>query len=424
MSYLENNQFVTDTKYVNEYNSNKNLDLYYNPVIKYCNTNDNITTEYCKKFYGNQQSNFDSYNQQRFNIALNDKYIELNKKWKASGCFSDLPIPIFNELNGLTSETDRDKRINEYITSMSLNNRNICYTGETIENNKSLNFNSCIYSQNDKFKLCQNSNGDLVLHNLEKKTSKVLNNPRANNNHNKLPRLVVQIDGNVVNYNSDNGAFWSSDTANLPNVKDKNVFLTIRNDGKVVLYNRDGLLVKELDSIEGFENPAVQCCNVYSLMNEPSCSNDYIKSYKVYLNDMNKYCKLNNNIIDKDTCDELFNNEYNLNDFDILITKKKEVCLDPKNMLNSKCIAFNNVNKDHLNKQVDYCKGNPTNVDCRQLYTEYKKINPENEFVKSTDFILLIIGIVLFVLMSGGIYWYFIKRKVNNNNRKNQNNFN
>jgi hypothetical protein len=253
----------------------------------------------------------------------------------------------------------------------------------------------------------------------------VLNEKKSTSIKTHLPKLKVQSDGNVVNYNSNNEGFWATETHTNPDAKDKGIFLTVRNDGKIVLYNRDGKEVKVLDSIEGFENPIVKCCNAYSIMNEPSCSNDYIKSYKLYLKDMNKYCKLNNNIIDKDACDELFNNEYNLNDFDILASKKKEVCLDIKNYLNPKCITFNNKDKIQLNKQVDFCKANPTSPECRQLYTEYKKINPENEFVKSTEFIIIIIGIVLFVLMSGGSYMYFRKRRVNNDrNRKNNRNRN
>ena len=52
MSCIENNKFISDTTCNNEYESNKALDLYYQPIINYCKTNDNISkSKVCKDFY-------------------------------------------------------------------------------------------------------------------------------------------------------------------------------------------------------------------------------------------------------------------------------------------------------------------------------------------------------------------------------------
>ena len=240
-------------------------------------------------------------------------------------------------------------------------------------------------------------------------------------NTNGTPNFTVVIPGlyqlefcATINANSST---WNTGTNNLTESKDKGVFIVMRNDGKVILYNKEGKIVKEISSIEAFNNLEsldnnTECCTANDIINNVNCENQYVKSYKVYLNDMNNYCKLNNNIIDKDLCDELFNNDFNLNDYDTLISKKKEVCLDTNNYLNNKCIQFNNKDTVQLNKQLDYCKENKTDPICRQLYTEYKKINPQNEFVKSIEFILLMIIIAVVVVLGGGGYLMF--RKKNN----------
>lgn len=428
MSCIENNNFVLKQDCINDYNNNKSLDLYIQPAVTFCKTGENINNGFCKGLYDNSTSRIDNYNQQKFNLFLSSDYSVWNKYWKDKGCFSDLPINIYNNLINLTNDNDKKTLLNQYASSLNLSDRNLCYTGETIENGKSLNVNNCIYSQNKKFKLCQLSNGDLVLYNIDKNTNKIINSAKKSSiPSNILPYLLVQSDGNVVNYNKNNQSFWNANTQILPNAKNKKVFIVLRNDGKVILYNQDGVAVKEINNIaENFENEPVNCCNPKELVNNPSCNNDYINSYKVYLTDMNKYCKINNNIIDKDLCDELFNNPYNLNEYDNLVTKKKDVCLNSKNHLNQKCINFNNKYTDQLNKQIDFCKNNPTNPDCRKLYTEYNKINPNNEFIKSTNNILWIILLIFIALFSGvlGFVYYKNNNKNRNNNKNNNNNRN
>lgn len=416
MSCIENNKFISDTTCNNEYKSNKALDLYYQPIINYCKTNDNISkSEVCKDFYDKISDKSDIYYRQKLNSFMNDDYTKWNNKWKSNGCASNLPINLYNQINTLNNDTDKDNRLKSYINNKALDARNTCYTGEAIENDNSLLSNNCIYSEDKNFKLCQEIDGNLKLYNNNKNTNKIINSTNSKNDL-RFSKLSIQPDGNVVNYNLNNEAYWNTGTNNLTESKDKGVFIVMRNDGKVILYNKEGKIVKEISSIEAFNNLEsldnnTECCTANDIINNVNCENQYVKSYKVYLNDMNNYCKLNNNIIDKDLCDELFNNDFNLNDYDTLISKKKEVCLDTKNYLNNKCIQFNNKDTVQLNKQLDYCKENKTDPLCRQLYTEYKKINPQNEFVKSIEFILLIIIIAVLVVLGGGGYLMFRKKK-------------
>jgi len=422
MNCLDNNNFITQDSC--GYTNNSNLDIYYNPIINYCNLNDNITSSVCKDFYSSDNK-IQLYYQQKINSSLNSDYLIWDKKWKELGCFSDLPINIYNKLVILNNDIEKLNLITNLSRSTALSDRNICYTGEAIENSIKFNINTCIYSQNKKFKLCQTSNGDLVLYNIEKNKYKILNsNKIANINSSLLPYLIVQPVGNIVNYNNNNQMFWTSNTSELPNAKDKGIFLVLRNDGKVVIYNKDGKIINELNFIEPFENPEnieMNCHTPMDLINNINCSNEYVESYKVYLKDMNKYCNKKNNIIDSKLCDELFMNEYNLNDYDTLIDKKKDRCLDLNNYLNDKCIYFNNKYPEQLKNQFNYCKYKPNNSTCKELYTKYKEINADNEFVKSTNHMLLIIFIILIsIISSSGIYFILLrkKNKINSNIKK------
>lgn len=450
MSCIDNeNNFISNNNCNNDNKSNKNLDLYYNPIINYCNKNDNISKqEICTDFYSKISDKTDIYYRQKLNSFMNEDYSKWNTKWKTFGCFSNLPISLYNYINKLKTDAEKDNILKEYINKKTLDARNLCYTGEAIENQKELLYGNCIYSEDKKFKLCQENNGDVKLYNNSKNSYKIINNkiqPAINTNtecdswakrgecknnpsymikncatscsNANFYKLMVKKDGNIVNANINEYPFWSTETQTNINAKDKDAFLVMRNDGKLVLYNKDGKIVKEINSIEPFNNKEsldnkTNCCNPVDIMNKEECQSNYVKSYKVYLNDMNKLCKINNNVIDKDICDELFNNEFNLNDHDTLISKKKEVCLDTKNYLNTRCIKFNNKDKTQLKKQLDYCKQNVTDPTCKQLYTEYKKINSENEFVKSTEFILLMVFIAIFVVLTSGGYFMF--RKKNN----------
>jgi hypothetical protein len=248
----------------------------------------------------------------------------------------------------------------------------------------------------------------------------------------RIPGIQTKTSANPINLKGEQNNISNYSQISWP-------FLTLRNDGKIVIYNTsNGALVAQVNYIDPFENKTdnstekaigyivnstdntidnSNCCNKADLINNTKCSNEYINSYKNYLTDMNKYCKINNNIIDKEICDELFNNEYNLNDYDTLIRKKSEICLIPNNYLDSKCIQFNNKRKSQLNKQIDYCNSNPFKSECSQLYSEYKKINPDNIFVKYVTFMLIIILVVLCTMIGGSII-LLKKKKMNLENKK------
>jgi hypothetical protein len=422
MSCLDNNKFISSDSNCNaEYKGNTKLDLYYQPVINYCQTNDNINNDFCTDFYNTINNKYDTTNLQKFNLYLNDNYSKWNLKWKENGCFTDLPIPIYNQLISLSSDADRVNKIIEYRKSNTIGNRNTCYSGESLEVEGKLYYNNCLYSQNKKFKLCQSKNGDLVLYNIPKNTNKIINSIKNGSNF-KLPFLLMQADGNVVNYNIDGGSFWSTGTQANQDANGKNAFIVLRNDGKIILYNQDGKLVQEINSIEAFENDVNKnCCTADEIINNADCNNQYVESYKIYLNDMNNYCKSKNNIIDNDMCDELFNNEFNLNDHDTLADRKKIVCLDPANYLNNKCVQFNVQLPSQLNQQADYCKYSPFDSKCNTLYQQYKQIKPNNNFVNSKDnmFILFIVMFCILIAsgIGGAVFYFRYKQKIKINKK-------
>ena len=110
MNCLDNNNFITQDSC--GYTNNSNLDIYYNPIINYCNLNDNITSSVCKDFYSSDNK-IQLYYQQKINSSLNSDYLIWDKKWKELGCFSDLPINIYNKLVILNN--DIEKLINKCV---------------------------------------------------------------------------------------------------------------------------------------------------------------------------------------------------------------------------------------------------------------------------------------------------------------------
>ena len=212
MSCIENNKFISDTTCNNEYESNKALDLYYQPIINYCKTNDNISkSKVCKDFYDKISDKSDIYYRQKLNSFMNDDYTKWNNKWKSNGCASNLPINLYNQINTLNNDTDKDNRLKSYINNKALDARNTCYTGEAIENDNSLLSNNCIYSEDKNFKLCQEIDGNLKLYNNNKNTNKIINSTNSKNDL-RFSKLSIQPDGNVVNYNLNNEAYWNTGT--------------------------------------------------------------------------------------------------------------------------------------------------------------------------------------------------------------------
>ena len=201
----------------------------------------NITSLNNTKTWCATRSNSDdnakcNYLNSRNNYINKDNYNELNTYWKQTGCLSELPIPLF--LKVMNMEIDEQKT---YLKTNFLNNpnfytRNICYTGDTIENNTIILPNQCIYSQNKNYKLCLTEKGELHIYDIPNNTSRKINTGSDNT---MSSELAMQTDGNLVLYNKD-GTYWSSSTFT------KNTFGVMRNDGQFVLYSKDGNIVKTL----------------------------------------------------------------------------------------------------------------------------------------------------------------------------------
>lgn len=448
MNCLDNYKFTTDTACMADSKDPNKLDIYYNSIIDYCKIGDNMTKDYCQNFNNSFASTLNSYQSNKFNMNLVDDYNKWNNIWKQKGCESNLPYSVYNALVSLNSDTDKTTYITNIASSNDLNNRNLCFTGEALERNAMLYGGSCIYSQNKKFKLCQDPNGDLILYNLNKNTSKVINTAK-NGNHTKMPRLTVQDDGNIVNYNRDNQAFWTTGPSSAD-------YLVLRNDGKLISYTKNNAVVSQINFIDPFTNPdqttivnsdpsiadtttdpvinaadpiittntivtnsqkfTGKCDNPNDIINNPICENEFSKSYKIYLTDMNKYCKINNNIIDKDICNDLFNNQYNLNEIDTLKSSKDTTCLDINNFDNDRCIQNNVHSKTQVAKQIDICKSNPSSSKCRTIYSKYKEIDPENDFVKSANNTIMFLLLIIIALAFGIFYLFRKKRTIVINN--------
>jgi hypothetical protein len=202
-------------------------------------------------------------------IMGKEEYDIMNNFWKQIGCVSDLPIPVFLKIKNMKIDDQKKTLIHDYLNNPSFYTRNLCYTGDTIENNTIMMPNQCIYSQNKQYKFCLTENGDIMIYNLQNNSSVKLN---VRSDDTKTSKLSMQSDGNLVLYNK-NGPYWSSNTAGHPAFKewvsDNNLirdytspvagypsnktFGVMRNDGQFVIYAHYGKILKNL-STSTFDN--------------------------------------------------------------------------------------------------------------------------------------------------------------------------
>ena len=235
---IMNNKYCS--RFLKKKLDDKERELYnkitYDTILnKWCSDTNNFISGNENRKYTDDKAKC-NYLNSRNNYIDKDNYNELNTYWKQTGCLSELPIPLF--LKVMDMKIDEQKT---YLKTYFLNNpnfytRNICYTGDTIENNTIILPNQCIYSQNKNYKLCLTEKGELHIYDLPNNTSRKINTGSDNT---MSSELAMQTDGNLVLYNKD-GTYWSSSTFT------KNTFGVMRNDGQFVLYSKDGNIVKTL----------------------------------------------------------------------------------------------------------------------------------------------------------------------------------
>jgi hypothetical protein len=129
-------------------------------------------------------------------------------------------------------------------------------------------------------------------------------------------------------------------------------------------------------------------------------------------------CMENNNIINNITdCIKLENNNVYR---DRLISRKKNICKEDSNLLNSTCLKFNKENQ--LDSIKEECKHNKTD-NCKILCSKYTDEFNDICFWENNQ--LYFILVIIISLLFGG--WYIYKKRqtknlVNHNNNNNNNN--
>ncbi len=187
----------------------------------------------------NQQCKFIKRKNALFDDDSN--YNELNTYWKSLGCIPKLPVNIYLKIS--KKSLDEQKQfLKNYASTKNIYARNICFTGDALENGQPLLPGQCIYSMNKTYKLCLQKNGSLELIkngeviNLVNNLAISLSDP---NNH----LLLMQNDGNLVHYAKDMPPLWASNTSGND---DKGIFLVMQEDGNPTLYDKNGNIIKKL----------------------------------------------------------------------------------------------------------------------------------------------------------------------------------
>ena len=184
------------------------------------NTNDN--------FICNAKLN--KYNYKNLDLV---KYNTINTLWKSLGCTTNLPINIFLRVFKM-SISDQTTFLQKFFNNSNYFANNLCHGGNILNIDDILLPNQCLYSQNKKYKLCLNMNGDLNV--IQVNTGNILYTVN-NKNSNDAPYLIMQSDRNLVLYDSK-GAVWASNTqGGISN------YAIMQNDGSFVINDIKGNLV-------------------------------------------------------------------------------------------------------------------------------------------------------------------------------------
>lgn len=109
-------------------------------------------------------------------------------------------------------------------------------TGDRITRGKSLKSGVSLYSPNGRYKLTQQTDGNLVLRNIAGSSARVI--WASGTNGRGVAYVVMQNDGNLVQYTKGGGAVWSTKTNGKGGDR-----LVVQNDGNTVIYTAGGKAV-------------------------------------------------------------------------------------------------------------------------------------------------------------------------------------
>ena len=194
------------------------------------------TSSWCATKRPNTNDNFicnaklNKYNYKNLDLV---KYNTINTLWKSLGCTTNLPINIFLRVFKMTI-ADQTTFLQKFFNNGNYYANNLCHGGDILNTNDILLPNQCLYSQNKKYKVCLDINGNLNVIQVNTGNTLYIVNDK---NSNSAPYLIMQNDGNLVLYDS-HGAVWSSSTqGGITN------YVVIQNDGSFVINDINGKLL-------------------------------------------------------------------------------------------------------------------------------------------------------------------------------------
>jgi hypothetical protein len=261
---------------------------------------------------------------------------QLMKTWNAAECISDFPITANTSgWQMLPSLGDiKNDMINNYKNSDNLQQLKYCYGFDVIKAGNILASNSKIMSQNGKYSLEMQTDGNLVTYGPNRSVPWAANpNPSKQNGS-----LSVQTDGNLVLYGPNNsGYYWNSGTS-FGTDSGKNNILMLQDDGNLCLYDVS-------------TTPFTLRWN--SLNTNPEFPISSGQKYNIIKNKAIKYLK---------------DNSY---------PKMSNDTFDPKNTLNSEDDLFFSL----IHKNIYYCNNSESGVNdshCKTYFDDAnKKINTQ-----------------------------------------------
>jgi len=106
---------------------------------------------------------------------------------------------------------------------------------DSLKSGQRLNHDDCLVSDNKRFNLCMQSDGNLVIYkggNANNRISIWASNTNGKGSH--PYRLEMQIDGNLVIYDGQGHPIWASGTHNRGAI---DAFMIMQSDGNLVIYN-------------------------------------------------------------------------------------------------------------------------------------------------------------------------------------------